>query len=97
MLFPMRQEFPNYETGVFIQLTLIDAALYPGEDTDRMSMAVSQTAVIERNAKKVAFFNLQATLDQQTKKRLFTGICYFASRPLEVLPSVIKPLNGQEA
>ena len=25
----------SYETGVFIQLTLMDAVLYPGEDTDR--------------------------------------------------------------
>ena len=25
----------SYETGDFIQLILVDAALYPGEDTDR--------------------------------------------------------------
>ena len=41
------------ETGVFIQLTLTHAVLYPGEDTDRyVHMAVSLIAVIERNAKK---------------------------------------------
>ena len=68
------------ETGVFIQLTLTDAVLYPGEDTDRyVHMAVSLIAVIERNAKKVALINLPATFprcDQQTKKNLFTGIFY---------------------
>ena len=68
------------ETGVFIQLTLTDAVLYPGEDTDRyVHMAVSLIAVIERNARKVALINLLATLprcDQQTKKSLFTSICY---------------------
>ena len=44
-----------------------------------MSIAVSLIAVIERNAKKVALFNLLATLprcDQQTQKSLFTGIFY---------------------
>ena len=41
------------ETGVFIRLTLTDAVLYPGEDTDRyVHMAVSLIAAIERNAKK---------------------------------------------
>ena len=68
------------ETGVFIQLTLTDAVLYPGEDTARyVHMAVSLIAVIERNARKVALINLVATLprcDQQTKKSLFTGIFY---------------------
>ena len=68
------------ETGVFIQLTLTDAVLYPGEDTDRyVDMAVSLIAVIERSAKTVALINLPATLprcDQQTKKSLFTGFFY---------------------
>ena len=41
------------ETGVFIQLTVAHAVLYPGEDTDRyVHMAVSLIAAIERNAKK---------------------------------------------
>ena len=39
----------SYETGVCIQLTLLDAVLHPGEDT--MSMTVSLIVVIERNAK----------------------------------------------
>ena len=38
------------ETGVFIQLALTDAVLYPGEDIDRyVHMAVSLIAVIARN------------------------------------------------
>ena len=53
------------ETGAFIQLTLTDAVLYPGEDTDRyVHMAVSLIAVIVPRC------------DQQTKKSLFTGIFY---------------------
>ena len=43
------------ETRVFIQLTLTDAVLDPGGDTDRyVHMAVSLIAVIQRSAKKVA-------------------------------------------
>ena len=51
-----------------------------------MSMAVSLIAVMERNAKKVALFNLQATLprcDQQTNKSLFTGIFYSTGKKRE--------------
>ena len=49
-----------------------------------MSIAVSLIAVIERNAKKVALFNLQATLprcDQQKEKLVYWYLL----------------LNGQEA
>ena len=44
-----------------------------------VSMAASLMAVMERSAKTVALFNLQATLptcDQQIKKSLFNGILY---------------------
>ena len=70
----------SYETGDFIQLTILLMLSYTLEKIPiAMSMAVSLIAVMERNAKKVALFNLQATpptCDQETKKSLFTGILY---------------------
>ena len=82
------------KTGVFIQLILIDAIQYPREDTDRyIHMAVSLIAVIERNAKKVAFINLPTSLpryDQQTKKSLFTDIFYKRARGMRLLSIFIE-------
>ena len=42
----------SYETGLFIQSTPIDAAVYLGESTIAMPMVVSLIAVIERNTNK---------------------------------------------
>ena len=49
----------SYETGDFIQLTILLMLSYTLEKIPiAMSMAVSLIAVIERNTKKVALFNL---------------------------------------
>ena len=69
----------SYETWVVIQLICLMLSYTPEKIPIAISMAVSRMAVIERNATKVALFNLQATLPrcrQQTKKSLFTGILH---------------------
>ena len=63
---------PSYETGAFIQLTLLDAVLNPAKDIDRYVRGCFSNSRVERSTRHSgALFNLQAPLlrsDQQTTK-----------------------------